>query len=141
LTSDSKRVATANNIANIMSSHFNASNTNDGYYNNSVCVYCNPSYSLIYFGFGLDSRFDTLDKVNAWLTENPVDLWYELATPIITDLTAEEIAEIEKLHTFYPVTNISNDADCGMTVTYLADAKNYIDQRLALIETAMLNNI
>ena len=141
LTSDSKRVETANTIANIMSSHFKASNTNDGYYNNSVCVYCNPSYSLIYFGFGLDSRFDTLDKVNAWLTENPVDLWYELATPIETDLTAEEIAEIEKLHTFYPVTNISNDADCGMSVTYLCDAKNYIDNKLALIERAMVNNI
>jgi len=141
LTSDSKRVETANTIANIMSSHFKASNTNDGYYNNSVCVYCNPSYSLIYFGFGLDSRFDTLDKVNAWLTENPVDLWYELATPIETDLTAEEIAEIEKLHTFYPVTNISNDAGCGMSFTYLCDAKNYIDNKFALIERAMVNNI
>lgn len=68
-------------------------------------------------------------------------LYYELATPITTDLTAEEVAEIEKLHTFYPVTNISNDADCGMSISYMADAKNYIDNRLALIESALINNI
>ena len=57
---------------------------------------------------------------------------YELGTPIRTPLTAEQIAEIEKVHTFYPVTNISNDFDCGMKVTYLADSKNYIDNQLAL---------
>ena len=59
-------------------------------------------------------------------------LYYELAEPITTDLTAEEIAEIEKLHTFYPITNISNDAECGMEVTYIADSKNYIDGQLAI---------
>lgn len=59
-------------------------------------------------------------------------LYYELAEPIRTPLTAEELAEIEKLSTFYPVTNISNDSDCGMKVTYLADSKNYIDNKLAL---------
>lgn len=72
---------------------------------------------------------------------NGAKVIYILSEPIITDLSAEEIAEIEKLHTFYPVTNISNDADCGMSITYMADAKNYIDNRLALIESAMLNNI
>ena len=85
-------------------------------------------------------------EVATWkenLAENNVILYYELATPIITDLTAEEIAEIEKLHTFYPATNISNDADCGMAVTYLADSKNYIDNQLAIQaqaqEEALLN--
>lgn len=83
----------------------------------------------------------SLSTANTWLASNPVTVLYALATPIETDLTAEEVAEIEKLHTFYPVTNISNDAGCGMEVTYLADAKNYIDNRLALIESAMINNI
>ena len=68
----------------------------------------------------------------SYLAENPMTLYYELAEPIITDLTAEEIAEIEKLHTFYPITNISNDAECGMSITYLADSKNYIDGQLAI---------
>lgn len=86
------------------------------------------------------SRFETIDLLREFLNANPVTFIVPI-TPIITDLTAEEIAEIEKLRTFYPITNISNDADCDMSITYLCDAKNYIDQRLALIESAMLNNI
>ena len=79
--------------------------------------------------------------IKEYFLENETLIYYKLAEPIITDLSAEEIAEIEKLHTFYPITNISNDADCGMSVTYLCDAKNYIDNRLALIETALVNSI
>ena len=74
------------------------------------------------------------------LTEG-AKILYQLAKPITTSLTAEELAEIEKLSTFYSVTNMSNDADCGMKVKYIADAKSYIDNRLALIEQAMLNSI
>lgn len=85
--------------------------------------------------------FPTIDDWNNYLTTTNMHVLYPLEEPIITDLTAEEIAEIEKLYTFYPVTNISNDAECGMSITYMADAKNYIDNRLALIESAMLNNI
>ena len=66
---------------------------------------------------------------------------YQLSEPITTPLTAEQIAEIEKLSTFYPVTNISNDADCGMKVKYIADAKSYIDNRLAMLTNAIINNI
>ena len=69
---------------------------------------------------------------NTYLADNPMTVYYELAEQIITDLTAEEIAEIEKLHTFYPITNISNDADCSMEVTYIADSKLYIDNQLAI---------
>ena len=54
---------------------------------------------------------------------------------------AEEIAEIEKLQTFYPITNISHDFDCGMSVTYYADSKNYIDKKISELATAMVNNI
>lgn len=78
-----------------------------------------------------DSSFSTVEELQTALTENNVKGYYPLATPIRTPLTAEEIAEIEKLHTFYSVTNISNDSDCGMEVTYLADSKIYIDNQIA----------
>ena len=72
---------------------------------------------------------------------NPVKALYILETPIHTPLTAEQIAEIEKLCTFYPVTNIYNDADCEMKATYIVDAKKYIDNKIAELATAMINNI
>lgn len=94
-----------------------------------------------------DDNFNTTD-ILLWishLAENPITVLFELAEPITTPLTAEEIAEIEKLQTFYPVTNISNDAECYMEVAYKADAKNYIDNiilaRVATLETAVINNL
>lgn len=83
-------------------------------------------------GFGVNSELTTLELANNWLKTNNVTVYYQLETPVETPLTSEEIAEIEKLHTLYPVTNISNDADCGMKVKYIADSKNYIDNKLAL---------
>lgn len=94
----------------------------------------------IYAYFSLD-EFATVEELQLYLSNGNTTVYYELATPIRTPLTAEQIAEIEKLHTFYPVTNISNDADCGMKVKYIADAKSYIDNRLTLIEQAILNSI
>lgn len=79
-------------------------------------------------------ELDTQDEygVKSWLISKNAEFLYALKEPIRTPLTAEEIAEIEKLQTFNPITNISNDADCGMSVTYLADSKLYIDNQLAL---------
>ena len=71
----------------------------------------------------------TLEEFKTWLGNNPMTFVYPLKEPITTPLTAEQLADIE---TFYPVTNISNDFDCGMNVKYTADAKNYIDNQLAL---------
>ena len=71
-----------------------------------------------------------------WQTKYPdlvVDIYIPRVTPITTPLTAEEIAEIS---TFYPITNISNDFACGMSVKYNCDSKNYIDKQLAEMERA-----
>lgn len=43
---------------------------------------------------------------------------YQLATPIVTDLPAEEIAAYKALHTYSPTTTVSNDADAWMKVGY-----------------------
>lgn len=80
---------------------------------------------------------NTLEEWKAELQSNPVTVVYELATP-----TTEAMQnDFNALKTFYPETYISNDADCDMSVTYLADAKNYIDNKLALLEMALFNNL
>lgn len=43
---------------------------------------------------------------------------YQLATPIVTDLPAEEIAAYQVLHTYSPNTTVSNDAEAWMKVGY-----------------------
>ena len=132
-------------VTNMLCTHFQIRTsvsiyTNTNSVENSISAHKNASGTVIRLR---NTNCTTLEEFKKFLDENEVYVMYEVETPVITDLTAEEIAEIEKLHTFYPVTNISNDADCGMAVTYLADSKNYIDNQLAIQaqaqEEALLN--
>lgn len=47
-------------------------------------------------------------------------IYYILATPIETDLTAEEMAAYKSLHTYSPTTTVGNDAEAWMKVGYKA---------------------
>ena len=94
----------------------------------------NNSIKISDFLYIKDERFTTLNEFLADLLINPLVVAYRLASPITTPLTAEELAEIP---TFYPVTNISNDFDCGMSVKYNADSKNYIDKKISEMFSTM----
>lgn len=84
-----------------------------------------------------DKDCSTLAEWKAKLQSNPMTVVYELATPTTEALQSDFTA----LKTFYPETHVSNDADCDMSITYTADAKNYIDNKIALLTTAIYNNI
>ena len=60
----------------------------------------------------------TIDDFKEFINSGEYYCLYVLPYEIVTDLTAEEIADIEKLRTFYPITNISNNYYCEMSVTY-----------------------
>lgn len=70
----------------------------------------------------------------------PVECLFILATPIETDLIAEELAQYAALHTNYPNTTIFNDGGAGMEVSYVADTKLYIDNKFAELAAAFVNN-
>ena len=124
-----KKAKDNNEIVNLLCSQFVKASAN-GTYLGYDGISVDTSGNLYIYS----SKYNTSDisLFKSHLTNNPMILYYELAEPIRTPLTAEQIAEIEKVSTFYPVTNISNDFDCGMRVKYLADSKNYIDNQLAL---------
>lgn len=89
---------------------------------------------------------DTKEKWNAWFAAEyangtPVVVRFVLATPIETPLSAEEITAFKALKTHYPTTTIYNDESARMTVKYAADTKNYIDNHLAALAAAMVNNL
>lgn len=69
----------------------------------------------------------------------PVIVQYILATPTETPLTAEEIAAYRALHTNYPNTTIYSDAGAHMEVGYVADTKNYIDNKFNALAAALIN--
>lgn len=76
-----------------------------------------------YVNGGIYLRYDscaTVEALKEWITDNPTVYYYPLATPIETDLTAEELAAYKALHTYTPNTTVSNDAEAWMKVGYKA---------------------
>lgn len=71
------------------------------------------------FSVWLAPPLDGIDKFKAWFRENNTTVQYELATPIETDLTAEEVNAILSLKTFEPTTVVMNDKGAEMTVRYI----------------------
>lgn len=53
-------------------------------------------------------------------------------------LPNEEQEILNNLATYYPTTIVTNDQDCPMQIQYVADTKNYIDQKLLPIQSAMI---
>ena len=82
----------------------------------------------------------TLEEINAMFAKlgTNLEVCGVLETPIETDLTPEEIAAYRALHTYAPNTTITNDAGCGMSLTYIADTQRYIDKKIAAISAAMI---
>lgn len=93
------------------------------------------------FYFGKQEAPDNISDTNSmkqWLIDNKVKILFQLEEPVVTDLTAEEVQKILALHTNKPNTTIWNDQDAEMQITYVADAKNYIDNKLAEIQALTL---
>ena len=71
-----------------------------------------------------------------WLDNNEVYILIPLKQPIITELSKEQVDKILSLHTYFPNTTIVADTDCQ--VTYVADTKNYIDNKILEVATALV---
>lgn len=78
-------------------------------------------------------QFPNVDTLKKYLSENPMTVQYALAEPIIEPLP-EEFEQILKLNSYYPTTVISTyggEVDPGVEVTYVADTKNYLDNKVS----------
>lgn len=87
------------------------------------CVMSNESWTIETFKQFFKAQYDA---------GTPVRIRYALAEPIETPLTEEEIQAYKSLHTNYPNTTIYNSNGAGAEVEYVADTKNYIDNKIAV---------
>ena len=82
-------------------------------------------------GVGIAIRMTEFDgdiaKFKKWLDDNEVYVVAPQSKPITVNLSKDEVDKILSLHTYYPSTKISADAD--FEATYIADTKNYIDNK------------
>lgn len=87
------------------------------------CV-CENKDSITFIG----SAEDTLETMKAKYDGSTI--YYQLAEPIETPLSEEEIAAYKALHTYKPNTTIYNSEGADMEVKYVADTKLYIDNKI-----------
>ena len=91
-------------------------------------------------GVGIAIRMTELDgdiaKFKKWLDDNEVYVVAPRSKPITVNLSKDEVDKILSLHTYYPSTKISADTD--FEVTYIANTKNYIDNKILEVATALV---
>lgn len=84
--------------------------------------------------------FATADAVKAFLDANDVFIVAPLSTPIETPLTASELAAYKAMLSRKPTTTVYNDAGAHMAVDYVADTKTWINNKIAALSAAIVNN-
>lgn len=115
----------------VLASHYKAYSTNEAQHGN-VCV---NGMGMIVFG---NEAYTDEATMRANLAQNPVTVDCILTSPIETPLTADELAAFRAMTSNKPSTVVYNDAGAVLGVDYVADTKNYIDQKLAAIAAATL---
>lgn len=92
--------------------------------------------SRIYFTY---YKASTIDELKTYIGENEIYILYELPDPIEHDLPPEIIESYKQLRINYPVTSVLNDSNAGMSMSYIADTKNYIDGKFESLQKALIN--
>lgn len=72
----------------------------------------------------------------SWLDSNEVYVLVPLKKPIVTELSKDQVDKILSLYTYYPSTTVVSD--CDSQLTYIAEPKNYIDNKILEVATALV---
>ena len=75
---------------------------------------------------------DTKTEADDYLSAHPLQIVYELATPVTYQLTGNQ------MNTLLGDNTVSADTG-GVTVTYRADTKRYVDKKIAAVEALALD--
>ena len=122
-------------------SHF----TNAGQWDNGLRTGSNISWhtrSVLMFKF---DGVRTLEDFKAFVAEQyaagtPVTVWFAMETPVEIPLSETEIAAFKALKTSKPITTVMNDSSAHMELSYVADTKTYIDNKISELVKALTNN-
>ena len=93
------------------------------------CCWC-PQYNAALDDKGLSDWKEHLNK-------NHLIVQSYLTTPTLVELDLETQEKLNSLKTYYPTTVIENDQSCPMTLRYIADTTNYINNKFTNIKSTL----
>ena len=82
---------------------------------------------------------ETAEGIRQWCEENPFHVVYQLATPTVEELPDDVQTELNGLYTYNLHTDMWNNDGAFMNLKYVADTKTWINNKIAGLSTAMLN--
>lgn len=93
---------------------------------------------------GINSRYfnsnqNSLEAWKSWLAENPQTVVYQRYNPTVEELPDDVQAELNGLYTYNLHTDMWNSDGAYMNLKYVADTKKWINNKIAGLSTAMLN--
>lgn len=91
-----------------------------------------------------DTSFSAVQDFKAHLSDlnekgDPTMVVSPVASTEFVPLPQPEQNAIRALKTYYPTTVITNDQGCTMELDYVADTKNYIDNKFAQLQKSLIN--
>ena len=109
------------------------------YSTQSVSTLKNGEFRIIYGNAYLKIDGITTDEEGRqWLESNDIIIIAQASAPEYIPLAASEQAQLNALTMYAGTTEITNNGGCTMDLTYTADTKTYIDNKLAAISAAVL---
>ena len=87
------------------------------------------------------TKASTVEEFKAWLKSNNVKVVYKTKQTEFVPLPLEQQDAIRALTTYYPTTVVSNSEDAEMQLTYVADTKNYTDNKIKEAVSAQTQNL
>ena len=88
-----------------------------------------------------NSNQNSLEAWKTWLSSNPQTVVYQLATPTVEELPENVQTELNGLYTYNLHTDMWNNDGAYMNLKYVADTKTWINNKIAGLSTAMIENL
>ena len=105
------------------------------YLDNAIWLQSTDQFKRTYIA--LQGKWTSVVTAKQWLASNNIDIQYVNLTPEIEDITATETGQaLLALKSNYPSTSVISDID--LNITYKADTKNYIDNKIAALTALTL---
>lgn len=100
------------------------------YDNLTIVVHINKSRGIL-----------TPEALRDYFKNNKTTVHIAMKDPNYTDIPQETLVAYKKLHSNYPSTVIQNDSGAGMELSYVADTKNYTDNKIKEAVSAQMQNL
>lgn len=115
----------------LLCTHFEKKPNNDG----EIIGKITSNSANIGFAFADKDTTSISDWLN-FIQDNDVLIYYITQNTTVEQLSQEQVKQVFALHTNYPSTTVIADTDCQLT--YVADTKNYIDNKFNELATALV---